>query len=220
MTQLCDQALAPLDLRAIQLSMLREIDWLGPIALNPPAEAMAMGRATLGHNIRSLEMRGLVCLAAGAELRSRQVTPKGPVPLARAWKLRRSFRWHKRGLDSVRAMVDHKPCSRHRERTRWPSGPSHVPKREASLAASAPGPFETSADALSMAACGPNGDIRQHCWTSQFMGARPSRPLFPAAPPAGPCSRLRSGRARVRSPRRSCQTGRRRRSGCPAGRRS
>jgi DNA-binding MarR family transcriptional regulator len=89
MTQLCDQALAPLDLRAIQLSMLREIDWLGPIALNPLAEAMAMDRATPGHNIRSLEMFGLVHLATGADLRSRQVmlTPKGHVPLARAWKL-------------------------------------------------------------------------------------------------------------------------------------
>jgi DNA-binding MarR family transcriptional regulator len=93
-TQLCDQALAPLDLRAIQLSMLREIDWLGPIALNPLAEAMAMDRATLGHNIRSLEMRGLVRLAASADLRSRQVTltPKGHVPLARAWKLWRKAR--------------------------------------------------------------------------------------------------------------------------------
>ena len=34
-TQLCDRALAPLDLRATQLSMLREIDRLRPIALNP-----------------------------------------------------------------------------------------------------------------------------------------------------------------------------------------
>jgi len=56
-TQLCDQALAPLDLRATQLSMLREIDRLGPIALNPLAEAMVMDRATPDHNVRSLEMR-------------------------------------------------------------------------------------------------------------------------------------------------------------------
>jgi hypothetical protein len=54
-TQLCDQALAPLDLQAPQLSMLREIDRLGPIALNPPAEAMVMNRATPDHNVRSLE---------------------------------------------------------------------------------------------------------------------------------------------------------------------
>ena len=59
-TQLCDQALAPLDLWATQLSMLREIDRLGPIALNPVAEAMVMDRTTPDHNVRSLEMRGLV----------------------------------------------------------------------------------------------------------------------------------------------------------------
>jgi DNA-binding MarR family transcriptional regulator len=88
-TQLYDQALAPLDLRATQLSLLREIDRLGPIALNPLAEAMVMDRATLGHNIRPLEMRGLVRLAVGADRRSRQVTltRRGRALLARAWKL-------------------------------------------------------------------------------------------------------------------------------------
>jgi hypothetical protein len=44
-TQHCDQVLAPLDLRATQLSMLREIGRLGPIALDPLAEAMVMDRA-------------------------------------------------------------------------------------------------------------------------------------------------------------------------------
>ena len=85
-TQLCDQALAPLDLRATQLSMLREIDRLGPIALDPLAEAMVMDRATPDHNVRSLEMRGLVRLAVGADRPSRQVTltPKGRALLARA----------------------------------------------------------------------------------------------------------------------------------------
>jgi hypothetical protein len=34
-TQLCDRALAPLDLRATQLSMLREIDRLGLINAGP-----------------------------------------------------------------------------------------------------------------------------------------------------------------------------------------
>jgi DNA-binding MarR family transcriptional regulator len=88
-TQLCDQALAPLDLRATQLSMLREIDRLGPIALDPLAEAMVMDRATPDHNVRSLEMRGLVRLAVGADRRSRQVTltPKRRALPARAWKL-------------------------------------------------------------------------------------------------------------------------------------
>ena len=72
-TQLYDQALAPLDLRATQLSLLRMIDQLGPSALNPLAEAMVMDRATLGHNVRPLEARGLVRLAVGKDRRSREV---------------------------------------------------------------------------------------------------------------------------------------------------
>ncbi len=64
-TQLYDQALAPLDLRATQLSMLRTIDQFGTIALNPLAEAMVMDRATLGHNVRPLQARGLVRLCGG-----------------------------------------------------------------------------------------------------------------------------------------------------------
>ena len=87
-TQLYDQALAPLDLRATQLSMLRTIDQLGAIALNPLAEAMVMDRATLGHNLRPLQARGLVRLAVGKDRRSREVslTKKGRETLAEGWK--------------------------------------------------------------------------------------------------------------------------------------
>jgi len=88
-TQLYDQALAPLDLRATQISMLRMIDRLGPVALNPLAEAMVMDRATLGHNVRPLQARGLVRLAVGKDRRSREVslTRKGRETLAEGWKL-------------------------------------------------------------------------------------------------------------------------------------
>jgi DNA-binding MarR family transcriptional regulator len=88
-TQLYDQALAPLDLRATQLSMLRTIDQLGTTALNPLAEAMVMDRATLGHNVRPLQARGLVRLAVGKDRRSREVslTRKGRATLAEGWKL-------------------------------------------------------------------------------------------------------------------------------------
>ena len=91
-TQLYDQALAPLDLRATQLSMLRMIDQLGPTALNPLAEAMVMDRATIGHNVRPLQARGLVRLAVGKDRRSREVslTRKGRATLAEGWKL-----WHR-----------------------------------------------------------------------------------------------------------------------------
>jgi hypothetical protein len=58
--QLCDQALAPLDLRATQLSMLREIDRLGPIALDPLAEAMVMDRASQG-SLRIFEVTLDIC---------------------------------------------------------------------------------------------------------------------------------------------------------------
>jgi DNA-binding MarR family transcriptional regulator len=76
-TQLYDLALAPLELRATQYSLLRAIEQLGPIALNPLAAAMVMDRATLGHNVRPLEARGLVRLAVGKDRRSREVSITG-----------------------------------------------------------------------------------------------------------------------------------------------
>lgn len=78
-TQLYDRALAPLDLRATQFSLLSRIADLGPIALTPLAEAMIMDRATLGHNVRPLEARALVRLAVGKDRRSYEVsiTAKG-----------------------------------------------------------------------------------------------------------------------------------------------
>jgi len=73
-TQLYDQALAPLDLRATQYELLRAIERSGPIALNPLAEEMVLDRAKLGHNVRPLEARGLVRLAVGKDRRSREVS--------------------------------------------------------------------------------------------------------------------------------------------------
>ena len=73
-TQLYDVALAPLELRATQFSLLCAIERLGPITLNPLAAAMVMDRATLGHNVRPLEARSLVRLAVGKDRRSREVS--------------------------------------------------------------------------------------------------------------------------------------------------
>ena len=88
-TQLYDEALAPLDLRATQYSLLRHVDRLGPIALNPLAEVMVMGRATLGHNVRPLEQRGLLKLTVGEDRRSREVsiTAAGRRALAKGHEL-------------------------------------------------------------------------------------------------------------------------------------
>jgi DNA-binding MarR family transcriptional regulator len=78
-TQLYDQALAPLDLRATQFSLLSQVERLGPVALNALAEAMVMDRATLGHNVRPLIARRLLRLDIGKDRRSREVsiTPDG-----------------------------------------------------------------------------------------------------------------------------------------------
>jgi DNA-binding MarR family transcriptional regulator len=83
-TQLYDQALAPTGLRSTQYSLLSHIDQLGPIALNPLADAMVMDRATLGHNVRPLEALGLVLRVVGDDRRSREVsvTPAGRRVLA------------------------------------------------------------------------------------------------------------------------------------------
>ena len=72
-TQLYDRALASLDLRATQYSLLAEIERLGPISLIPLAEAMVMDRATLGHNVRPLLAQGYVSLSVGRDRRSREV---------------------------------------------------------------------------------------------------------------------------------------------------
>ena len=87
-TQLYDQALAPLDLRATQFALLRAIERRGPIALNPLAEEMVLDRATLGHNVRPLQARGLVRLAVGKDRRSREVsiTRAGRATIAEARK--------------------------------------------------------------------------------------------------------------------------------------
>jgi len=73
-TQLYDQALAPIELRSTQFSLLVEIQRLGPISLIPLAQVMVTDRATLGHNIRPLQARGLVKLTVGADRRSREVS--------------------------------------------------------------------------------------------------------------------------------------------------
>src|SRR5712672_1120330 len=73
-TQLYDQALAPVGIRVTQFSLLQQAEALGPIALQPLAEVMVMGRATLGHNVRPLLGRGLVQLEVGRDRRSRELS--------------------------------------------------------------------------------------------------------------------------------------------------
>ena len=90
-TQLYDQAFAPLGLRATQWALLAAVEREGPIAINPLAEAMVMDRATLGHNLRPLQARGLLKLVVGQDRRSRDIvlTPAGRVMVKtgrKAWR--------------------------------------------------------------------------------------------------------------------------------------
>ena len=88
-TQLYDQAFAPIDLRATQFSLLAKVEQLAPITLNALAAALVMDRATLGHNVRPLEARGLLKLKVGEDRRSREVslTKAGRDRLAQGRKL-------------------------------------------------------------------------------------------------------------------------------------
>jgi DNA-binding MarR family transcriptional regulator len=73
-TQLYDRALAPLELRATQYSLLVEVRHLGPVSLILLADALVMDRATLGHNIRPLEAREYLSLTIGTDRRVRKVS--------------------------------------------------------------------------------------------------------------------------------------------------
>ena len=73
-TQLYDQALAPVGLRITQYPVLAWLAGSGPMTMSVLAACMVMDRATLGHNLRPLEASGLVRIATGLDRRSRVVT--------------------------------------------------------------------------------------------------------------------------------------------------
>jgi DNA-binding MarR family transcriptional regulator len=73
-TRLYDQALAPAGLRITQYPILVWLASAGPVTMSVLADRMVMDRATLGHNLRPLEARGLVTIVAGEDRRSRVVT--------------------------------------------------------------------------------------------------------------------------------------------------
>jgi len=73
-SQLYDQLLAPVGLRATQFILLVEVGRRGPIALLPLSRVLIMDRATLGHNLRPLEASGYLVLSVGKDRRSREVS--------------------------------------------------------------------------------------------------------------------------------------------------
>ena len=75
-TQLYDAALEPTGLRSTQFAILVELaNWsTDPPTLAELADALAIDRSSLGHNLRPLEREGLIVLREGAEDRRRRLT--------------------------------------------------------------------------------------------------------------------------------------------------
>lgn len=91
-TQLYDEALAPVGLRSTQYSILMELSRRASEAptLQVLADALVMDRSALGHTLRPLERDGLLALQHGeSDRRQRQVvlTRKGQALVARAQPL-------------------------------------------------------------------------------------------------------------------------------------
>lgn len=92
LTQLYDAALEPCGLRSTQLAILSELaHWsTDPPTLAELADALAIDRSSLGHNLRPLEREGLVVLGESAvDGRRRHIalTPKGKAKWREAVRL-------------------------------------------------------------------------------------------------------------------------------------
>ena len=86
-TNLYDDALAPIGLGVNQFSMLARLNLVGPSTIQDLAGLLVMDRSTLGHLLRPLEKRGFVKLEVSEQdRRSRMValTEAGKAVVAKA----------------------------------------------------------------------------------------------------------------------------------------
>lgn len=74
-----DQSLAPVGLRATQLSILSRLEREGPLAVGALAARLAMDRTTLAREAKPLEAAGLVAAQSGEDRRRRilSLSPAG-----------------------------------------------------------------------------------------------------------------------------------------------
>jgi len=88
-TRAYDDALRKTGLRATQLSVLAAVGARGAMSIQSLADSLGMDRTTLTRNLRPLEDKGLVILAAEARHRSRMLTlaPSGKAMLVKALPL-------------------------------------------------------------------------------------------------------------------------------------
>lgn len=73
LTRLYDDALTEAGITVTQLSELNTIRELGAPTVTELAQATDLDRSTLGRNLKLLEKRGLVSMAPGKDLRTRNV---------------------------------------------------------------------------------------------------------------------------------------------------
>lgn len=73
LTAVYDQALAPVELRITQFSILHKLVDLGALVMGDLAARMAMDRTTLSANLKPLQRDGLIEMRAGKDRRVREV---------------------------------------------------------------------------------------------------------------------------------------------------
>ena len=88
-SQMYDDALAPLDLTITGYSLLAKIDALSAPSMNELADAAVMDRSTLSRNLKPLLDGKLIAMATGEDRRRKQfsLTAKGSTRLTAAYPL-------------------------------------------------------------------------------------------------------------------------------------
>lgn len=88
-TQVYDAALRPLGLALNQFTLLVSIHLMGPVAITQLAQALSTDQTTLTRNLKLLEQRGWVAIAAAEDRRVKLVSlsPEGRTLLAAALPL-------------------------------------------------------------------------------------------------------------------------------------
>lgn len=86
-TQLFDDVLRPVELRATQFTLLNAVRVMGPVPISQLAERLGMDRTTLTRSLQRLQRRDLVHIESGHDRRVHDVslTREGAQLLARAY---------------------------------------------------------------------------------------------------------------------------------------
>lgn len=89
MTQFYDRVLEPSGLKVTQLSLLKHVDQLAPIAISELAKEVRIDRTTLNRNMKPLEDAGLIVISPGRDPRVKEValSDAGKQAVAEGWVL-------------------------------------------------------------------------------------------------------------------------------------